>query len=495
MNKNSGGANGKKGGGGAHPTGGSHGKGTHHVKRGQRNYVERTTTVRFLSASSGLSYCTKLIKVQKTKAKAEGDSCLCPAMEEKGSCPRGDQCPLVHVSRDDLWLFIHPQSHGVPGAPPDHLVYNPGFFFACFSSDFNLYYDALPSQAVTVTEGSKRFIDVWNESGANMRDKFKLCPTYTHTGFCASGAACEDLHAAADKLAAVESRQTHIGTADAIARFHYARLPAHVRVRVLPLPTSVPGGKKRAEKDDEQRQQLLQQQADTIFSGGDVLVTEGATRYEEEFKKNHNEVLETTKFQNCVHFVQNQMCRNGALCGFLHIVPVVLALAPVPADARPAAGTTPAAGSPTKPQGPEASPPPSAQPAWAEGCGLAEPRPVGRGQHEPQLRPLAVDQRRRRPLASRAGRRAGQPAAQLRRREPQQLRLLQRHLQHDGEQQHAVHPELRVAHERQQRAVPGGRRARGPGRQRGNRQREHHEPAGAPVPQLRGAEGGRGDAL
>lgn len=247
---------------------------------------ERATTVRFVIPSTGEIMCTRLSKVQRTLAIINQGSCLCEDFLS-GECPSGNHCRLVHVPRHHLWERLE------PGEVECTHTYTEGFTLCCYTMDMN-YYRKIPSEYIMITDGSEKFIDVFNDSGDNFKEKFFLCPDVSTERGCTRGAQCTNIHCVCGDLSQFESVRTHIARADAADP--YPRLPSDVEVLVFP-PNGGDG---------------------VLFTGDKVLVTAGAREYEASFKQSKG--VRKERMQHCAHFQNNKMCREGERCRFLHVM-------------------------------------------------------------------------------------------------------------------------------------------------------------------------------
>ncbi|CCW67067.1 unnamed protein product [Phytomonas sp. Hart1] len=262
-------------------------------RRSPNSYYERTTTVRFVHASTGHMVCTKLNRVQHTKCKIEDAVCLCENFL-KGHCESGSSCLLAHVPNHYLWYFLTPRVN------PNTFVYQQGFNIRCYTPNMDAYYD-IPSNFIYQTHGSERYIVQFNDNGDNFREKYRLCSTLLRTGYCENGYNCEDVHCCVSDMSAFPCIHTHIADSEAVK--NYERLPANIRVRVF-QPNSGDEGQD--------------------FPGNDVLRTAGATQYEEAYNREGN--VPTVKMQHCAHFQNKKLCRLGDGCRFLHVVSMALSV-------------------------------------------------------------------------------------------------------------------------------------------------------------------------
>jgi hypothetical protein len=296
------------------PVSGSEGR---RSPNGRRSYQERITTVRFLQPSTGELMCTKLNRVQRTRAKPENDALLCESFL-KGHCECGNSCQFVHVPKQYLWRQLEPQ------VDPDSYFYFPGFNIRCYTPDMDIYYD-IPSEYIYRTRGSDRYVELFNDNGDNFKDKCKLCPGLQSHGRCDKNETCEDIHCAVQDLSQFPHIATHRATAAAVA--NYERMPEDLVVRVYQPNTPGDG---------------------VDFMGGVVLRTAGATQYEEAYRQAGG--VPPLKMQHCAHFQTKKLCRMGDGCRFLHVVSVALA-SPAPeevgANTNPATNTTQTTPSPT----------------------------------------------------------------------------------------------------------------------------------------------------
>ena len=265
---------------------------------GRRSYQERITTVRFVQPSTGELMCTKLNRVQRTKAKPENDAQLCESFL-KGHCEAGNGCQFVHVPKQYLWRQLDPQ------VDPESYFYFPGFNIRCYTPDMDIYYD-IPSEYIYQTRGSDRYVELFNDNGDNFKDKCRLCPGLRSQGKCEKNETCEDIHCAVQDLSQFPHIATHRATAAAVE--HYERMPEDLVVRVYQPNTPGDG-------------------AD--FMGRDVLRTAGATQYEEAYRQAGG--VPSLKMQHCAHFQTKKLCRMGDGCRFLHVVSVALA-SPAPEE-------------------------------------------------------------------------------------------------------------------------------------------------------------------
>ncbi|KPA79931.1 hypothetical protein ABB37_04984 [Leptomonas pyrrhocoris] len=276
---------------------------------GRRSYQERITTVRFIQPSTGDLMCTKLNRVQRTKAKPDHDAQLCESFL-KGHCEAGNGCQFVHVPKQYLWHQLDPQ------VDPDSYFYFPGFNIRCYTPDMDIYYD-IPSEYIYQTRGSDRYVELFNDNGDNFKDKCRLCPSLQAQGKCDKNETCDDIHCAVRDLSQFPHIATHRATAAALT--DYERMPGDLVVRVYQPNTPGDG---------------------VDFMGSDVLRTAGATQYEEASRQAGG--VPSLKMQHCAHFQTKKLCRMGDGCRFLHVVSVALA-SPAPEDD----GTTHTTPSPT----------------------------------------------------------------------------------------------------------------------------------------------------
>lgn len=277
------------------PVSGSEGR---RSPNGRRSYQERITTVRFIQPPTLELMCTKLNRVQRTKAKPENDAYLCESFL-KGHCDAGNGCPFVHVPKQYLWRQLDPK------VDPASYFYYPGFNIRCYTPDMDIYYD-IPSEYIYQTRGSDRYVELFNDNGDNFKDKCRLCPGLQTHGACDKNETCEDIHCAVQDLSQFPHIATHRATAAAVT--HYERMPDDLVVRVYQPNTPGDG---------------------VDFAGGDVLRTAGATQYEEAYRQSGG--VPSLKMQHCAHFQTKKLCRMGDGCRFLHVVSVALA-SPAPEE-------------------------------------------------------------------------------------------------------------------------------------------------------------------
>lgn len=260
-------------------------------RRPSNTYYERTTTVHFILPSTGEKMCTKLNRVQRTQCRPENDARLCQNFLD-GHCDNGNGCPNVHVPRQYLWVKINPQ------LTPDHL-YEPGFEIRCYTADMSAYY-RIPSEYIIRTQGSDRYVELFNENGDNFKEKCMLCPTLMSKGCCEIGEKCELVHCCLPDISKLPCIITHIAEAERVKQ--YEHLPTNVVVRVF-QPNTGDGSED--------------------YPGNDVLRTVGATQYEEAFN-NEGGIPSSMKMQHCAHFQSKKLCRLGKGCRFLHVVSLAL---------------------------------------------------------------------------------------------------------------------------------------------------------------------------
>lgn len=271
------------------PTSGSDGR---RSPNGRRSYQERITTVRFIHPATGYTMCTKLNRVQRTKAKPENGAKLCENFLS-GHCDSGNNCVNLHVPKQYLWRHLDPHVN------PATYLYTPGFNIRCYTPDMDMYYD-IPSEFIYQTAGSDRYVDLFNDNGDNFKDKCRLCPVLQEKGSCPQNAGCEDIHCCAADLSQFPCIRTHRATEEAVK--HYDRLPSDMVVRVYQPNTSDDG---------------------VNFPGNDLLRTAGATQYEEAYHQANG--IPSLKMQHCAHFQNKKLCRMGDGCRFLHVVSIALA--------------------------------------------------------------------------------------------------------------------------------------------------------------------------
>ncbi|KPI89237.1 hypothetical protein ABL78_1660 [Leptomonas seymouri] len=289
------------------PASGSEGR---RSPNGRRSYQERITTVRFVQPSTGELMCTKLNRVQRTKAKPGSDAQLCESFL-KGHCEAGNSCQFVHVPKQYLWRQLEPQ------VDPESYFYFPGFNIRCYTPDMDVYYD-IPSEYVYQTCGSDRYVELFNDNGDNFKDKCRLCPDLQLQGQCDKNETCEDIHCAVQDLSQFPHITTHRATAAALANCE--RMPQDLVVRVYQPNTPGDG---------------------VDFMGNDVLRTAGAMQYEEAYRQAGG--VPSLKMQHCAHFQTKKLCRMGDGCRFLHIVSVALA-SPAPDEGMTQTAPSPTAG-------------------------------------------------------------------------------------------------------------------------------------------------------
>ncbi|CAD2214115.1 hypothetical protein AGDE_14859 [Angomonas deanei] len=253
-------------------------------------YYERTTTVRFVMPSTGRAHCTKLNRVIPTKAEVRSGALLCKHFLD-GRCNSGPNCRFIHVPPSFLWKYLIPVTN--------REFYERGFSLRCFSPDMTCYYD-IPSEYIYATNGSCKYIDLYNLNGDNFKEKFKICKNLQQNYRCDLGAQCEDIHCCTHDLSSFQQIHTHVANERAMSL--YEKLPGDITVRVYTAHTD---------------NQVVED-----FNGSDVLRTAGATQYEEAYREQRG--IPNLKMQHCVHFQNNKMCRLGDGCRFIHVVSVAL---------------------------------------------------------------------------------------------------------------------------------------------------------------------------
>lgn len=272
-------------------------------RRTPNGYAERNTTMRFVDKKTARLMGTKQSRVLKTQAAVRNGAALCTDFLD-GNCEAGSSCPDIHVPAQYLWELL------LPAIRRTTLLYEKGFSFRCYSFDETRNYE-IPSEFVYVTKGSRDYIELFNESGDNMRSKKKLCRALTLNHSCPLNGSCDDIHCCTDDLSQFNYMETHIARADCLQG--YRHLPDNMEVRAL-LPN---GGESR------------------VYSGGRVLQTAGALLYETAYR-NHDGIP-SIKMEHCAHFQTNKMCRLGYSCRFLHVVTDELLGDPAPSPAAVAA--------------------------------------------------------------------------------------------------------------------------------------------------------------
>jgi hypothetical protein len=222
---------------------------------------------------------------------------LCMNFLSPHGCIHGSGCDKVHIAGLE---YTWPQIEAKEVDKNGKKGYAAGFHVHCYDPTLTRYYK-VPSESVYVTKGSSNYVSMYNDHGDNFKMKFKLCPSIIDHTECSKGDDCEDIHCTISDLETVRessANATHINNAEAMA--NVPRLPAEMTVRVF-----------------------NQNSFDTWhdYPGTNVLITEGAKTYQKQYEQEMNNVPIRKRMQHCAHFRLKDMCRLGASCRFLHVLP------------------------------------------------------------------------------------------------------------------------------------------------------------------------------
>ncbi|CCW67066.1 unnamed protein product [Phytomonas sp. Hart1] len=222
---------------------------------------------------------------------------LCQDFLSLRGCAHGSGCEKVHVAgMEYMWCPIEPSTLVKDGKE----MYKPGFRIHCYDSVLTTYYD-IPSEIIEVTRGSETYVEMFNEHRDNFKTKIKICPCVLCDDICKKGKECLNIHCSRKDFCEVQeknTRSTHINHAPQMK--DVPRLPADMIVRVFD-------------------QNSYKNYHD--YPGTNVLITEGAKNYIKYCERKMNNIPFSKRMQHCAHFRLKEMCRLGASCRFLHVLP------------------------------------------------------------------------------------------------------------------------------------------------------------------------------
>ncbi|CCW59961.1 unnamed protein product [Phytomonas sp. EM1] len=222
---------------------------------------------------------------------------LCVDFLSLRGCAHGSGCEKVHVAGlEYMWSPIEPSIVSKDGKE----IYKPGFRVHCYDSVLTTYYD-IPSEIIEVTRGSETYVEMFNEHRDNFKTKIKLCPSVLNDETCKKGRECPNIHCLSKEFAEVQernTRSTHINHPPHMK--DVPRLPADMIVRVFD---------QNSDKNYHD------------YPGTNVLITEGAKNYIKYYERKLHNIPFCKRMQHCAHFRLKEMCRLGASCRFLHVLP------------------------------------------------------------------------------------------------------------------------------------------------------------------------------